>query len=258
MDLHRRNGMPESNSPIDNMGQPPELIHDVVKVELRAVGADWKTEGTAQSELSEQSRVSVFFKRSFDIVTALSIALFSLPVIVAITIIIRLSGKPVVFSHQRVGRDRQLFQCYKFRSMIPNAEEVLQDLLYSDPEVLREWRESHKLKNDPRVTKFGQFLRKSSLDELPQLWNVLKGDMSLVGPRPVVEDELERYGGNAKFYLSVKPGVTGLWQVMGRSDVTYSRRVSMDVLYVKKQSIPFDIWVLIRTVAVVAKRVGAH
>ena len=158
----------------------------------------------------------------------------------------------------RVGKGREMFPCHKFRSMIPNAEEVLQDLLRSSPETLREWRENHKLKNDPRITPFGKFLRESSLDELPQLWNVIKGEMSLVGPRPIVADELERYGSKAQTYYSVKPGMTGLWQIMGRSSVTYSRRVSMDALYVRKQSIAVDVWILIRTALVVLRRIGAH
>ena len=142
--------------------------------------------------------------------------------------------------------------------MRPDAEQVLQGLIRSDPEVLREWRENHKLRDDPRVTKFGEFLRKSSADELPQLWNVLKGDMSLVGPRPVVEDELERYGNKAGAYLSVRPGMTGLWQIMGRSNVKYSRRVSLDTWYVRKQNVFFDAYILIRTAVVVLKRVGAR
>ena len=151
-----------------------------------------------------------------------------------------------------------MFPCYKFRSMIPNAEQVLQEMLRSNPGILREWRESHKLRDDPRITKFGAFLRRSSMDELPQLWNVLKGDMSLVGPRPIVEDELERYGNKAMFYMSVKPGMTGLWQILGRSNVTYSRRVSLDTRYVRKQSFLLDTWILMRTVIVVIRRVGAH
>jgi len=197
-------------------------------------------------------------KRLFDIVGALSIGLLVAPVFLAIAIKIRLSGSPVIFTHMRVGKGRELFPCYKFRSMVPDAELVLQDLLRSSPETLREWRENHKLKNDPRVTKFGRFLRESSLDELPQLWNVIKGDMSLVGPRPIVDDELERYGSKAQTYYSVKPGMTGLWQIMGRSSVTYSRRVSMDTLYVRKQSILLDSWILLCTVAVVVRRIGAH
>lgn len=197
-------------------------------------------------------------KRVFDLVGAVAILVLMLPVFVGIAIAIRLSGSPVFFSHERVGKGRVLFKCYKFRSMIPDAERALQDLLQSSPEILREWRENHKLKDDPRITPFGEFLRRSSLDELPQLWNVIKGDMSLVGPRPIVADELERFGNKASVYCSVKPGMTGLWQVMGRSSVTYSRRVSMDVFYVRKQNMALDIWILIRTVLVVIRRVGAH
>lgn len=197
-------------------------------------------------------------KRVFDILGAVSIGLIITPLFLAIAIKIRLSGTPVIFSHMRVGKGRKLFPCYKFRSMVPDAEKVLQDLIRANPEIQREWRENHKLKNDPRVTRFGKFLRESSLDELPQLWNVIKGDMSLVGPRPIVADELERYGSKAQTYYSVKPGMTGLWQIMGRSSVTYSRRVSMDSLYVRKQSITLDFWILIRTAFVVIRRIGAH
>jgi Undecaprenyl-phosphate galactose phosphotransferase WbaP len=220
----------------------------------RKIDAEFAT----QVENSAKSITSTVAKRIFDVVGAVSIALVCAPVFVVIAIIIRVSGQPVVFSHQRVGKDRKMFQCYKFRSMVPDAEQILQKLLHSDPAVLREWRESHKLRDDPRITKFGEFLRKSSLDELPQLWNVLKGDMSLVGPRPIVEDELERYGNKAKVYLSVKPGMTGLWQIMGRSNVTYSRRVSLDTWYVRKQTVFLDAWILIRTAKVVFKRIGAH
>lgn len=216
------------------------------------------TEWTRRSDIRSPSFASAFAKRSFDILGAISIALVFLPVMIVVGIIIRLSGQPVVFSHQRIGKGRKLFSCHKFRTMRPDAERVLQELIRSDPEVLREWRESHKLHDDPRITKFGEFLRKSSMDELPQLWNVLKGDMSLVGPRPIVEDELERYGNKAGAYLSVRPGMTGLWQIMGRSNVKYSRRVSLDTWYVRKQNVFFDAYILIRTAVVVLKRVGAR
>jgi lipopolysaccharide/colanic/teichoic acid biosynthesis glycosyltransferase len=211
-----------------------------------------------QFDLPAVSLASAFAKRSFDILGALSIAIICSPIILTIAITIRLSGSPVLFSHQRVGKDRKMFPCYKFRSMVPDAEQVLQELLRSNPEILREWRESHKLRDDPRITKFGAFLRRSSMDELPQLWNVLKGDMSLVGPRPIVEDELERYGNKAMIFMSVKPGMTGLWQILGRSNVTYARRVSLDVWYVHKQCILLDAWILLRTAVVVFRRVGAH
>ena len=189
---------------------------------------------------------------------ALVLSAVALPLFLIVAIVIRSTGSPVLFSHTRIGLDRKPFRCYKFRSMVPDAEKRLQELLETCPATLQEWRTNHKIKNDPRVTPFGRFLRKSSLDELPQFWNVIKGDMSLVGPRPIVTDELERYGNKAHMYSSTKPGMTGLWQVLGRSNVTYSRRVSMDTLYVRQQSIGFDLWILVKTVAVVLRRAGAH
>lgn len=197
-------------------------------------------------------------KRLFDLIGALFIGVLALPLILVIAITIRLSGTPVLFSHSRIGRGRKPFSCYKFRSMAPNAEEILQEIVHSDPEALSEWRENHKLKNDPRVTRLGDFLRKSSLDELPQLWNVLKGEMSLVGPRPIVPDELERYGNKVRSYCSVRPGMTGLWQISGRSSVTYSRRVSLDMLYIRKQGSRVDLWIILKTIFVVIRRVGAY
>lgn len=201
---------------------------------------------------------SDFGKRLFDICGALTIGVLALPLIIGVAIAIRVTGSPIVFSHMRIGQGHRPFKCYKFRSMIPDAERVLSELLRSDVKSLQEWRENHKLRNDPRVTKFGDFLRKSSLDELPQLWNVLKGEMSLVGPRPIVLDELERYGNKAQVYCSVKPGMTGLWQVLGRNHTTYSRRVSLDALYTRKRSIWVDCWIMMKTAAVVIRRVGAY
>jgi lipopolysaccharide/colanic/teichoic acid biosynthesis glycosyltransferase len=236
--------------PVNTVGRPAEASPTPV--------IQTSVDRIEQLDLPVVSLASAFAKRSFDVLGALSIAVICSPIILAIAITIRLSGSPILFSHQRVGKDRRMFPCYKFRSMIPDAEQVLQELLRSSPEVLQEWRESHKLRDDPRITEFGAFLRRSSMDELPQLWNVLKGDMSLVGPRPIVEDELERYGNKAMIYMSVKPGMTGLWQIMGRSNVTYSRRVSLDTWYVQKQNILFDAWILMRTAVVVFRRVGAH
>ncbi len=197
-------------------------------------------------------------KRLFDVIGAFSILICTLPLLLVIGIAIRFSGSPVFFSHSRIGLNHRSFRCYKFRTMVPDAEERLKELLSKDAKVLREWRINHKLRNDPRVTRFGKFLRVSSMDELPQLWNVLKGDMSLIGPRPIVADELERYGNKARDYCSVKPGMTGFWQVLGRSNVTYSRRVSLDVLYIRRQSFRVDCWVLWRTLFVVLNRFGAY
>lgn len=197
-------------------------------------------------------------KRLVDIIGAIAIGIIVSPLFLVIAVAIRATGSPVFFSHTRIGWGHRTFRCYKFRSMVPDAEEVLTDLLRSDPRVLQEWRANHKLQNDPRVVGIGDFLRKTSLDELPQLWNVLKGDMSLVGPRPIVADEMERYGNKARTYCSVRPGMTGLWQILGRSNVTYSRRVSLDMLYIRKQNFRVDCWVLWQTLFVVLGRFGAY
>jgi len=164
----------------------------------------------------------------------------------------------MVFSHTRVGRDRALFQCHKFRTMYVDADQRLADLLSRDEDAKREWETHFKLKNDPRITSLGSFLRKSSLDELPQLFNVLKGDMSLVGPRPVVEEELKLYGEYASDYLSARPGITGLWQVSGRNDLDYNERVTLDVTYVRQWTNWLDLRILMKTVLVVFTHRGAY
>jgi undecaprenyl-phosphate galactose phosphotransferase len=146
----------------------------------------------------------------------------------------------------------------KFRTMVPNAQELLRDLLDSDPKARAEWEATRKLKNDPRITKLGAFLRKSSLDELPQLFNVLRGDMSLVGPRPVVMDELPYYGEAEQYYFEVRPGITGLWQISGRNDVDYERRVALDIWYVRNWTLWYDIVILFKTLTVVPARLGAY
>jgi len=151
-----------------------------------------------------------------------------------------------------------LFPCYKFRSMVLNSQEVLQQLLDSDPEARAEWERDFKLKNDPRITPVGRFIRKTSLDELPQLFNVLRGQMSLVGPRPIISEELIRYDENVDYYLMAKPGMTGLWQVSGRNDVDYDTRVYFDSWYVKNWSLWNDIAILFKTVKVVLHRDGAY
>ena len=201
---------------------------------------------------------SQMLKRLFDIVVASALLVFLGPLMIAIAVAIGSAGRPILFSHTRVGRGGQLFQCLKFRSMVPNSAEALARLLAEDPQARREWQETYKLKKDPRITAFGHFLRKSSLDELPQLFNVLKGDMSLVGPRPVVPDELERYGDAKLYYLEVRPGLTGLWQISGRSDLDYERRVSLDTWYVRNWTLWYDILILFKTVLVVPAKAGAY
>ncbi|WP_295357251.1 sugar transferase [uncultured Succiniclasticum sp.] len=168
------------------------------------------------------------------------------------------SPGPVIFKHRRVGKDGKEFYCYKFRSMCVDAEVKLKDLLEKDPEAKAEWEKDFKLKNDPRITKSGAFLRKTSLDELPQIFNVLKGEMSLVGPRPIIQEEVPRYGKYIEDYYMVRPGITGMWQTSGRSDIDYDERVQMDTWYVRNWSIWFDIVLLWRTFSVVLNKKGAY
>lgn len=170
----------------------------------------------------------------------------------------KIDGAPVLFGHYRVGKGGKLFRCWKFRSMRRDSEEVLAELLKNDEVARAEWARDQKLTNDPRITPIGHFLRKSSLDELPQLLNVIKGEMSLVGPRPVTVSELTRYGSVRWHYVSVAPGMTGLWQVSGRNNTTYAERVDLDRRYVENRSMMGDLGILIKTVRVVVFREGAR
>lgn len=168
------------------------------------------------------------------------------------------SPGPVIFQHIRIGKNGKPFPCFKFRTMCNNADKKLQELLANDPEARAEWEKDFKLKNDPRITRSGAFLRKTSLDELPQLFNVLRGEMSLVGPRPIVKEELARYGEFVDDYLMVKPGITGMWQVNGRSDTTYDERVHMDSWYVRNWNVWLDFMLVWRTIKAVFKCEGAY
>ncbi|MFV8868465.1 undecaprenyl-phosphate galactose phosphotransferase WbaP [Serratia fonticola] len=201
---------------------------------------------------------SRFLKRSFDLIGSALLLLLLMPVFLILTVIISRDGKTVVYGHERVGKNGRKFKCLKFRSMVINSKEVLDELLKSSEDARNEWAKDFKLKNDPRVTKIGHFLRKTSLDELPQLWNVFVGEMSLVGPRPVIYEELERYAGDVDYYLMAKPGMTGLWQVSGRNDIDYDTRVYFDAWYVKNWSLWNDIAILFKTIKVVLKRDGAY
>lgn len=203
-------------------------------------------------------RTSRFLKRMFDVIgSCLIIALLS-PILLILTYLVSKDGGAAIYGHERIGRNGIKFKCLKFRSMVTNSQEVLHHLLETDIEARAEWDKDFKLKNDPRITRVGQFIRKTSLDELPQLYNVLKGDMSLVGPRPVIEKELERYAGDVDYYLMAKPGMTGLWQVSGRNDVDYDTRVYFDAWYVKNWSLWNDVAILFKTINVVLKRDGAY
>lgn len=203
--------------------------------------------------------VGGLLKRSADIVGAALLLLFFLPLMGFIAVAVRLAGPgPVVYAHERVGFGGRTFRCYKFRSMVPDADAALAKHLAANPAARREWETSRKLTNDPRITPIGRFLRVTSLDELPQLFNVLKGEMSLVGPRPIVADEGRFYGEHFADYLSARPGMTGLWQVSGRSDVSYDRRVALDAHYVANWSPKLDASILLRTLKVVLARDGSR
>jgi Undecaprenyl-phosphate galactose phosphotransferase WbaP len=197
-------------------------------------------------------------KRCFDIICTLVLLFLLSPLLILLGLLVRRDGGPVFFAHNRIGLHGESFNCLKFRSMVTDAEDVLQKLLDSDPQVKSEWEADYKLKQDPRITGIGSFMRKSSLDELPQLFNVLKGEMSLVGPRPLIEDELKRYGEQVDYYLQVRPGMTGLWQVSGRNNVEYSHRVYLDVWYVKNWSLWYDVAILFKTFKVVLGKKGAY
>ena len=180
------------------------------------------------------------------------------PVFLVLVLLMAFEKGPIFFGHYRVGRDGRMFRCLKFRSMVPDSERVLQELLARDPAARAEWARDQKLMNDPRITPIGRFLRKTSLDELPQLVNVIMGDMALVGPRPVTAQELHRYGRARFHYLSVTPGITGLWQVSGRNNTTYEERVELDKHYVENSSIWFDFKILLRTIVVLVTGDGAR
>jgi UDP-galactose-lipid carrier transferase len=196
-------------------------------------------------------------KSAFDFAAAAVLLVLLLPVFVLLGVLIRLDGGPAMFTHRRVGTGGRRFQCLKFRSMVLGSDAVLARLLRDDPAAAEEWAATRKLRNDPRITPIGRILRKTSLDELPQLINVLRGEMSLVGPRPIVEDEINRYGDHIRDYMSARPGMTGLWQVSGRSETTYDERVRLDVRYVREWSLWRDIAILFKTVSVVIQRRGA-
>lgn len=205
------------------------------------------------------SRGNVISKRAFDIIVGSLLLLLSAPFLFLIALLIRLETPgAAVFAHRRLGKNGNEFNCYKFRSMVINAGELLPKLLQDHPELQEQWERDFKLKDDPRVTRIGRILRKTSLDELPQLVNVLKGDMSLVGPRPIVAEEMARFGGMARDYMMVLPGITGLWQVSGRNDIDYEERVMMEAWYVRNWSLWLDISLLFRTIGVVLSRRGAY
>ena len=202
-----------------------------------------------------------FTKRLFDIVFSLFVLIFFFPVcLVLMTLIAINSPGPIFYIQQRVGKDYQPFNCIKFRTMVDNADEMLETMMNNSSQLRQEFQDNFKLKQDPRITKIGNFLRLTSLDEFPQFWNVLKGDMSVVGPRPLVPEELHKYGRKINTVLKIKPGITGLWQVSGRNDIPYPTRVKIDVYYATSHNWLLDIWIVFKTIGVIIfpKNNGAY
>lgn len=243
-------------------GAHPQLTADVLffneTVLPRAQPQVWQAPARTAARFAPRSRAYLPLKRLLDIAGALAIGLVFSPLLLVIFVRMGVEDGPILFRHRRIGQGGRTFECLKFRTMVPNAEQILHDLLERDPAARAEWLRDHKLRCDPRVTRLGQFLRKTSLDELPQLWNVLRGEMSLVGPRPIVKEEMLRYGRYLPAYMAGKPGITGLWQVTGRNDTHYRRRVVMDTYYARKQTLLMDLRILTKTVKVVLWRHGAY
>jgi Undecaprenyl-phosphate galactose phosphotransferase WbaP len=198
-------------------------------------------------------------KRLMDVIIVIVSSPILLPVFACISLLIKLdSPGNILYSHTRIGQDRKKFNALKFRTMVSDSDQVLQDYLENNPEMKEEWQKNHKLKQDPRITRVGRILRKASLDEIPQVWNVLAGEMSLVGPRPIVDEEIRHYDKTVNLYIQVKPGMTGLWQVSGRNNIGYKRRVLMDEYYIRNWSIWLDIYILIKTIFAVLRGEGAY
>lgn len=228
------------------------LATDIEKLEIATLGK------TLPRPAGVSRGLTGLPKRLFDLILATLVLIFTLPFMLLIALLIRLQDNgPVFFKHARCGRGGVSFMCYKFRTMKLNAQETLDSVLQQDPLAAEEWARDQKLRNDPRVTWLGRFLRKSSLDELPQLLNILQGDMSIIGPRPVTYGELPRYGTGIVYYSAARPGVTGLWQVNGRNTLTYEQRIAYDTQYVKEWTMLGDLHILAKTIPAVLFSKGA-
>ena len=238
-----------------------EVVHTLVR-EPETCGSLFSyapSVAEAQAPVVAPATAQSIAKRALDVVGAGMLLLVCLPVFLVIAALVKLDGGAAFYAHERVGRCGRLFVCLKFRSMVADADRRLAALLERDPQARAEWEATRKLKADPRVTAIGRFLRATSLDELPQIINVLKGEMSLVGPRPVQAAELAvYYGPAAAHYMAVRPGITGPWQVSGRNDTSYAQRVALDVAYALQPSVLNDIRILLRTPMAVLARRGAY
>jgi Undecaprenyl-phosphate galactose phosphotransferase WbaP len=218
-------------------------------------------QGDRRISRSLQSLDGELFKRLFDILFSLSVLILFAPVYLLLAFSIALSSSgPIFYVQERVGKNHKRFYCLKFRTMVENADDILLEIMENSPHLRQEFEDNFKLKQDPRITWIGRFLRMTSLDEFPQFWNVLKGDMSVVGPRPLVEEELPRYGRHINKILTIRPGITGLWQVSGRNDIPYPRRVQIDLYYANDKNLWMDMWILFKTIGVVIfpKNNGAY
>lgn len=208
---------------------------------------------------SKSGHKSDFAKRALDFSIVLAALVLLCPLIVIMTATLwTLQGRPIFIKHRRVGRGGKGFLCFKFRTMVVDGDEVLARHIEANEDARAEWHATRKLKDDPRVTPFGQVLRKTSIDELPQLVNILRGEMSLVGPRPIVEAEIMHYGAHIDHYYMVRPGLTGLWQISGRSDVSYNSRVAMDVKYVQTYNVVKDLVIIAKTIPAVLAAKGSY
>jgi lipopolysaccharide/colanic/teichoic acid biosynthesis glycosyltransferase len=214
-----------------------------------------------QKGLSRYRLDGEFAKRLFDVLFSLLVLILFFPVYLILAILIAISSPgPIFYVQERVGKDYKPFGCLKFRTMVENADEMLIDMMAKTPHLREEFEDNFKLKKDPRLTGIGKFLRLTSLDEFPQFWNVLKGDMTVVGPRPLVPEELPKYGHHMEKILKIRPGITGLWQVSGRNDIPYPLRVQMDVYYVNYRNFWLDLWIIVKTIGVIVvpKNNGAY
>ena len=193
-----------------------------------------------------------FYKRTFDIVFSLSVLILFSPLYLILMVLVALNSQgPIFYVQKRIGKNHQPFNCIKFRTMVDDADAVLATIMENSDTMRQEFQESFKLKQDPRITTMGKFLRLTSLDEFPQFWNVLRGEMSVVGPRPLVPEELPKYGRKINTVLQIKPGITGLWQVSGRNDIPYPKRVQIDVYYANSRNWLLDLWIIYKTIGVI-------
>lgn len=203
--------------------------------------------------------LSAFIIRALDIMISVAALLFFSPVLLVVALIVKLQdGGSFFYSQRRLGLGGREFACHKFRSMLVDSQARLEQLLATDADARAEWARDHKLKQDPRITGFGRFIRKTSLDEFPQLFNVIKGEMSLVGPRPIVRDEIKKYGRTFPIYTSIKPGITGLWQISGRNNISYARRVAMDRYFAGRCTVGFYLYILVMTVPAILVQRGSY